>query len=180
MDEQVVAEINRVLFRLDQDFNSQSNTVKKQLLKIQEAISDMETVYASSKEAMRDSAINISNVSKKSGVSRKTFYNNQILKQYVEQCASLFNKSDSDVDNDQTIKKYQDENRVLKQRIKSFLSGTACDYEELKCDHDDLVESYAALQFQYENLQRMYEQCIAERDSLQREYDELQAARIWN
>ena len=62
MDEQVVAEINRVLFRLNQDFNSQSNTVKKQLLKIQEAISDMETVYASSKEAMRDSAINISNL----------------------------------------------------------------------------------------------------------------------
>ena len=59
----------------------------KHLIKIETALSELDEQFTKADQELKESRPNVKKVSKMSGVSRQTFYNNPLLGEYVE-CAA--------------------------------------------------------------------------------------------
>lgn len=173
MDEKVKSEINTVLAKVKKSVDVLPTATQKQLVLAHDAIDSMAAQYDSAKNVMRATQINITNVSRMSGVSRKTFYNNDVLKEYVELSADK-TPSLSSPDNI-TLDKYKAQIADLKQRINDFLINNAVDSENAKCDYDDLLDAFSALQKQYDTLREQYDRIAKERDDLQKQVNQYRA-----
>lgn len=173
MDEKVKREINAVLAKVRKDIDVLPTATQKQLVLIHDAIDNMADQYDSAKNVMKAAQVNITNVSRISGISRKTFYNNDVLKEYVELSADR-TPSLTSPDNI-TLGKYKAQIADLKQRINDFLANNTVDSENAKCDYDELLETYSALQKQYDILREQYDRIVKEREELQKQVNQYRA-----
>ena len=80
--------INSFLLRHDASLETLSKGRIKQLKKVDDIIQEKLKRISEAKNCLQTSAINISTISAESGISRKTFYNNELLKKYVESYTS--------------------------------------------------------------------------------------------
>ena len=80
--------IDSFLLRHNASLGTLSKGRIKQLRKVDDIIQEKLRRISEAKNCLQTSAINISTISAESGISRKTFYNNELLKKYVESYAS--------------------------------------------------------------------------------------------
>ena len=152
--------INKILRKLGTDLETQPIGTQKKLLHILDTIEEMISSYEAGKTSMKENKINISNVSKKSNISRKTFYNNEILGKFVElfeQETTEYNSIDKE-----TLKRLKDNKATNDEKLETMLNNII-DIEEVKCENDRLMESVNALQDQYDDLRKQYEALLAEK-----------------
>lgn len=65
-----------------------------QLIKIDDAIEERLARIKNSEETIRQQSINVLNIASETKIARKTFYNNELLRLYVEECAAeCYNES---------------------------------------------------------------------------------------
>ncbi len=157
--------INGVLSQLNTDFDTQSTATKKELLKIDTTIQEMISDYKSGKVLVKQNIINISNVSKKSGISRKTFYNNDILNKYIEIESVLTNDKTPD---SEVVEKLKIKNTELRKRIEDILANSVIDAENIKCENDSLMEALESMQKQYNTLKEEYDRLSSEYEAMRR------------
>ena len=129
----------------------------KQLCKIDEVIQEKVRVADEAKKALEKSAINISTVAEATGIARRTFYNNDILKDYVEKYSSKSAISARmGSEKSSTTEALQKENKELKRQIDRFLER---DIETGKLWHENekLHKEIERLNAQVETLQAQNE-----------------------
>lgn len=86
MDEKKILElIKKRLEKLGYNINELTTTQQKHLIKIETEISKRLEKQAESLNLIKENKINIATISTATGIARKTFYNNEILKQYIQQ-----------------------------------------------------------------------------------------------
>ena len=62
-----------------------SKTLNKELLAVEEEILARQKNIADAENVIKDNAINVKAISEATGISRKTFYNNKLLAEFVEE-----------------------------------------------------------------------------------------------
>ena len=83
MDDNQMKRIEAFLKSQGLDIGSVPKQRIKQLQKIDEAVQKRLTAIAEAQQTLKDNSISIASIATDSGITRKTFYNNEILKQYV-------------------------------------------------------------------------------------------------
>ena len=89
MDDNQMKRIEAFLKSQGLDIGSVPKQRIKQLQKIDEAVQKRLTAISEAQQMLRDNSISIASIATDSGITRKTFYNNEILKQYVESFTSV-------------------------------------------------------------------------------------------
>ena len=164
MGNEVKQRINNILVKINKDFDSVSTRTQNELLKIDETIQKMSKIYIDHKKGLKDSAITISNVSKKSHIARRTFYNNDILKFYVEESAKML--SDNSKSTDAIIAKYKEQISILNKQLKDIITNNVIDTENIKCENDRLTEKLINTQKQYNHLRAEYNNLSSKYDKI--------------
>ena len=83
MDDNQMTRINTFLKSQGLDMGSVPTQRIKQLRKVDEAILKRLTAITEAQQALKDNSISIAAIATDSGITRKTFYNNEILKLIV-------------------------------------------------------------------------------------------------
>ncbi len=132
----------------------------KQLQKIDEAIQKRLTAISEAKRMLKDNSISIASIATDSGITRKTFYNNEILKLYVESFISI------DGEPSKLVKASDIE--AMKRRLKEQADDIAkmisrdIDIETVRHEVDELRRVIESKDKQIQNLTEMYESTLAE------------------
>ena len=124
---------------------------------------------------LKDNSISIVAIADKSGITRKTFYNNEILKQYVESFTSVDGEPGklvkaSEIDN---MKKRLEE---LEKTLSKMIARDI-DIEIIRHEADELRKVIDSKDKQIQNLTEMYESMRAR---LQEEQDNIRQGRVIN
>ena len=154
--------INKILKKLGTDFDTQPAATQKKILKVANTIEKMSFSYEANKTAIKENKINISNVAKQSGISRKTFYNNEILGRYVELMADSTAECNSN--DKETIKRLKENLSLNNEKLNGLLDNLV-EVENLKYENDKLIENVKVLQGQYNELQIRYNDLLAQQNS---------------
>lgn len=132
----------------------------KQLQKIDDAVQKRLMAISEAQQILKENSINIASVAADSGITRKTFYNNDILKQYVESFTSVDGElgkliKASEID---SMKKRLDEqaNDIAKMVARDI------DIETARHEADELRKVIDDKDKQIQNLTEMYENTLAE------------------
>jgi len=92
MDEIEQNVINK-LREMNIDYTSLKTTIQNYLKKIEEIISTEHKIQEESINLLRKNKVNVSSIADELGLSRTTFYNNTILKAYIEFSETLFDEN---------------------------------------------------------------------------------------
>ena len=141
MDEQEMINDRIKDFFLKKGINSDTISKGKmeKLEKVDQAIQRRLKIIEKSKNDINENKINISNISNETGISRKTFYNNDLLKSYVE---FYSNDDDNEEKNVTTTKQYKNLKEKLDQankHIELFIMRDI-DIENLKHENQELLK----------------------------------------
>lgn len=119
--EKINEKIKNQLEELNVNYEEQKNTVIKHLIKIESVLSDAENEYNSARETLAEldkNKLNLLSISKSTGISRQTLYNNPILKEYIEHaCDTRFGNNPEDKTKDEVIKQLQSKIESLSEII---------------------------------------------------------------
>lgn len=88
MDEEKLARINSFLSKNNASIDTLSKSKLNQLDKVDSAIQVRLNKIDNAREIIKSNAINVSTISIDTNISRKTFYNNDLLKLYVKYYAT--------------------------------------------------------------------------------------------
>ena len=166
MDEQMIR-----LEKFLRDNGASTSTISeaqlRQLKSIDDAIQNKLTIISKANKAIREAGINVDSISRASGISRTTFYNNPILKTYVESYSSRSTQATRD-----EIKRLKDENIQLKKENYALVSHDAQQIITKEERNYYLVQNEHLM-----NTVETYKDIIAEKtqalDDLQLKYDRL-------
>ena len=160
MDDNQMKRIEAFLKNRGLDTGSIPKQRIKQLQKIDESIQKRLTAILEAQKMLKDNSINIASIAIDSGITRKTFYNNEILKQYVESFTSvdgapgkLFKASDIDAMKRRLVEQADDIAKMLSRDI---------DIETARHEVDELQRIIESKNKQIQNLTEMYESTLAE------------------
>lgn len=64
-------------------------SLKKNLLAVEEEITKRQQIITDAQKTIRENTINIKAIAEATGISRKTFYNNELLAKFVEENATV-------------------------------------------------------------------------------------------
>lgn len=138
--------------------NATDSTISKsrmsQLEKIDDAIQARLIIINEAKETLKGTGINVSVISADTGISRKTFYNNEILRLYVEHYATSeeeHNVAASDFD------RIKAKNDTLSKQVQAFVLRDI-DSENLRHENMKLQQEIQNLNIRVQNLENQYEQ----------------------
>lgn len=107
------------------DTNTVGKSLNKNLLTIETEINKRQQAVAKAQKSIKENAINIKAISEATGISRKTFYNNELLAAFVEENATVNNASADE------IKRLKDRLAEAESKMFTLLSRDA-DMEELR------------------------------------------------
>lgn len=105
--------------------------IQQHLLKIEGIIEDSNEKYASLITELKNTVPTVLSVSKESKIARQTFYNNTILKEYIEAAANEFHNPFSQIDN--LNKKLSDMSEKVEKMI-----GRDVELELIKLENKEL------------------------------------------
>ena len=160
MDENQMKRIETFLKAHGLDLGSVPSQRIKQLQKIDDAIQKRLSAISQAQQMLRDNSINIASIAADSGVTRKTFYNNEILKQYVES----FSNIDGEPGKLVKISEFENMKKKIDEQTDVILKMVArdIDIETLRHEADELRKVIASKDKQIQNLTEMYESILAE------------------
>lgn len=138
----------------------------KQLEKADEAIQKRLETIEEARKNIKDSVINVSSISADTGISRKTFYNNDLLRLYVERYATTEEEEQLEIE----CNKLKEKNAELLQQVRDFVSR---DIAAEKLKHEN-----AELQKEIENLQKRNTYLEDYTEELQIKINNLEEGRI--
>ena len=119
MEEEKNKRLNVFLGSQGLSFDDFTDSKRCQLLKIDGAIQARIAKLKQAEEITKQQSINIQNISIDTKISRKTFYNNEEYRLYVEYCAAEFYAKRNETQKD--IKSLKKENSELEAQIKKFM-----------------------------------------------------------
>ena len=160
MDDNQKKRIEEFLKAHNLDLGSIPKQRINQLIKIDDAVQKRISALSEAQEMLRNNAINIVAIAADSGITRKTFYNNDILKQYVESFMSV------DGEPGKMVKASEIES--MKRRLEEQASDIAkmvardIDIESARHEADELRKVIEGKDKQIQNLTEMYEATLSE------------------
>ena len=160
MDDNQIKRIEDFLKAQGLDIGSVPKQRIKQLLKIDEAVQKRLTAISEAHQTLKDNSISIASIATASGITRKTFYNNGILKQYVESFTSV------DGEPGKLVKASEIDS--MKRRLNEQADDIAkmvardVDIESVRHEADELRRVIDGKDKQIQNLTEMYESTLAE------------------
>lgn len=160
MDDNQITRISAFLRTHGLDTGAVPRQRIKQLQKIDDAIQRRLQAISEAQQALKDNAISIVAIASDSGITRKTFYNNEILKQYVESFTSV------DGEPGKLVK--ASEIASMKKRLEeqaedlSKMVARDIDIETVRHETDELRKVIDGKDKQIQNLTEMYESTLAE------------------
>lgn len=162
--DKLISDINSKLLKMGMNYDEIPTAQQEQLKKIESAIDEMASDFSNAKKSLDENTVNIQTVSKRSGISRKTFYNNPVLKKYVELSKNRtpMKQNDADDSSDHSETSVQE----LNKRVTQFLSTAGIDSEELQADYDKLLNDKEQLEARYEDLLHKYNTLQAENKNM--------------
>lgn len=137
----------------------------KQLEKIDDAVQKHLKAINEAQQVLKDNSFNVSTIANESGIARKTFYNNDILRKYVESFTSV------DGEPGKLVKASEIDN--MKKKIKEQadmifkMANRDIDLESLRHEADELRKVIANKDKQIKNLTELYESTFAKLHQLQ-------------
>lgn len=153
MDEEKLKRIQDLLIKNGQSVDTISKSRLKQMEKADDAIQSRLTALSTAKDMIKISDINVSNIASDTGIARKTFYNNDLLRIYVEFY------SNSDTDRSIAISDYdklKEKHDLLSHKVKNFLLRDI-DIENLRHENNVLNREITNLKNRNESLEKQYE-----------------------
>ena len=160
MDDNQIKRIEDFLKAQGLDIGSVPKQRIKQLLKIDEAVQKRLTAISEAHQTLKDNSISIASIATASGITRKTFYNNGILKQYVESFTSV------DGEPGKLVKASEIDS--MKKRLNEQADDIAkmvardVDIETVRHEADELRRVIDGKDKQIQSLTEMYESTLAE------------------
>ena len=132
----------------------------KQLEEIDDAIQWRLEAITEAQKIIKDSSISIASIAADSGITRKTFYNNEILKQYVESFTYIDNEPGKLV----KVSEIESMKKQIKEQADDINKMVArdIDVEALRYEADELRKVIDAKNKQIQNLTEMYESTLAQ------------------
>lgn len=119
--ETINEKIKNQLKELNINYEEQKSTVIKHLAKIESVLSVAENDYNSARATLVElnkNRLNLLSISKATGISRQTLYNNPILKEYIEySCNTRFGDNSKSEAKDEVIKQLQSKIAQLSETI---------------------------------------------------------------
>lgn len=162
MDGNELERIKEFLFEQSVDINSVSNSRINQFIKLDIAIQKRFEELKSVAHILEKSEINILDISLESNISRKTFYNNLLLKKYVEKYSEVYSQEHSSIfsnyirnNNDEELNKLRNYNALLDREVRELVSKDI-DYELLRLQNDGLLNEIKNLQRNISALENEY------------------------
>jgi len=164
MDDERMKRIETFLATHNASAETLSKARMKQLEKVDEAIQKRLEAAAQARETLKASSINVSVISSDTGISRKTFYNNDLLRLYVEYYATDEEKALAIVESD----KLKEKNAELTQQIQGFVLRDITS-ENLRHENMMLQNEVYNLQKRNDALETQCEQLQAENAELRKQ-----------
>lgn len=106
---------------------------------------------------LRDKGINIVAIANDTGIVRKTFYNNPLLKEFVEEFASSL--SDFSEEKEKELTKVKEQNAFLSEQIR-LMSIRDCETESLKHGNEELMREIEQKNIRIRNLEEQLEKAL--------------------
>ena len=160
MDDNQIKRIETFLKSQGLDSGSVPKQRIKQLQQIDEAVQKRLTAILEAQQIIKDNSISIASIANDSGITRKTFYNNQILKLYVENYTTVNGEPSK-------LVKASDINS-MKKRLEeqadciAMMIARDIDIESIRHELDELRKVIDDKDKQIRNLTEMYESTLAE------------------
>ena len=138
MDEQVEKRIISKVSSLGYNYDDLKDSIKDYLIKVEATLMSKEKMKSECLEILKEK-LSLSSIATDTQISRKTFYNNNILKEYIE----------LDIENS-TSYVASDSISLLKNRIKELeemVEKMVCrdiNYEQLKAENEQLADELKA------------------------------------
>jgi len=127
-----------------------SKTLNKELLEVEEEILSRQKNIADAENTIRSNAINVKAISDATGISRKTFYNNRLLAEFVEE-----NKTVDDVPREE-IKRLKDKCEDSEKKL-LLMVDRDIETETLRHELSKLQSELAAAQKRIQSLEEQHE-----------------------
>lgn len=164
MENEKVKRINEFLACHETSIDTISKQKISQFEKVDDAIQSRINLINQANEIIKNCKINISMISKDTNISRKTFYNNSLLKAFVENYSTPDEKT-SDV---AELEKIKAKNSQLTLQIKNFVLRDI-ETENLRQEIKELNREIHNLQIRNESLENQYEELQLELSNAKRE-----------
>lgn len=168
MDEQEgLKRIQAFLAERNQSTETITASRLRQLQNIDKAIQQRLEAIAVAKESLKTNTITLQAIAADSGISRKTFYNNDLLKEYVESHTKMNGESTRSI--------RASEYDYLKKRLETLTADLQMMHirdikaETSRYNAEQLEKTIEAKDKQIENLTKMYEAAVDEVTKLRKE-----------
>lgn len=156
MEDEKLKRINVFLANQGKSCDTLPKSQVQYLLKIDDAIQSRKDKIKSAEATLKEQSINVLNIASDTKIARKTFYNNELLRLYVEFCASEVNVAQ--LENKEIIRNLQSKNSDLESELQTLLSRdieTALLRKELAATQRELsffIKAHEDLEHKYEML----------------------------
>lgn len=159
MDEQKIARIDAFLKLNGSSVESLSKSRLAQFEKVDDAIQTRLVEIEKAKETLKSIGINVSVIATDTGISRKTFYNNELLKEFVESYSTIDVEKSVSAVSASELEKIKTKNNELQKQINGFVlkdietENLRHEIKELNREIQNIQERNESLESQYEELQ---------------------------
>jgi len=160
MDEQKLNRIQSFLLQHNASIETLPKAKVAQLEKIDDALQKRLTEVRKAQETLKTFSITISSISADTEISRKTFYNNELLKLYVEQFITS-EYSEEKMVKASDYEQIKEKNEILNQQIRDLVSKDI-DIENVKHENSKLVSEIVILRKRVDGLESEYEKAQKE------------------
>lgn len=167
MDAEALNRIKAFLYDHEQTIEAISKARLEQLQKADSAIQARLSEAAKAREILKTSSINVSVIATDSGISRKTFYNNDLLRLYVEK----YTRDPEDQASPEELQRVKSKNDELRQQLEAFLVRDV-ETENLRHENMKLTSEISNLQTRNKNLEEQYSALIKEMQHLRAQLSE--------
>ena len=157
MDAEKNSRITAFLTAHDMSLESLPKARQAQLLKVDKAVQERLRKLSEADEVLRTCAVNVSAISADTCISRKTFYNNELLRLYVEQFAS----DPDDRGSCQESSRLKERNDQLAEQVQAFLLRDI-ETENLRHENMKLTAEIKNLENRNKTLESEYAKSVEE------------------
>ena len=138
------------------DTSTVGKSLNKNLLTVEATIAKRQKAIAEAQKSIKENAINIKAISEATGISRKTFYNNELLAAFVEENATANNASADE------IKKLRERLAESESKMFTLLSRDA-DMEELRYQISKLEAELETSHKRIKSLEEQHEEDLRQK-----------------
>ena len=176
MDEVKKKAIQEFLLSHGSSLEAMSKARVQQFLKVYDVIERRKENINAARNTLSQNAITLVAISEETGISRKTFYNNKLLKQYVEEQASQFDDLKTPA---KEKAEFKEQINQLKERIRLLMLR---DLDKLKLEHEitELTKEIAEKDTRIANMEKEYAKVCRDLSVTQEKLKKKDATYVFN